>query len=91
MDAEGVQRDTVACDDGEGEAAYIPGDEEVDSRHGCFVNDEGFANYRATMPGYLMYVGVLGNTGNMGSLLDFAWRGNADTPGNPTLWVEPAE
>jgi hypothetical protein len=90
MDAEGVKRDSVACTDGEGESAYIPGEEEVASRHGCFVNDEGYANYRATLPGVLVYIGVLGRTGDMRSLEDFAWRGNQDLPGMPTLWREPA-
>jgi len=91
MDAEGVQRDTVACESGEGEAAYMPGDDEVESRHGCFVNSEGFANYRATAPSYLMYIGVLGKTGNMRALVDFAWRGNDSVPGYPTLWAESAD
>jgi hypothetical protein len=91
MDAEGVKKDSVACTNTEGEAAYIPGDGEIESRHGCFVNDEGYANYRATVPGYLLYIGVLGRSGDMRSLNDFAWRGNRDVPGMPTLWIEPAD
>jgi hypothetical protein len=91
MGDEGVPMDTVACTDVEGEAPYIPGDDENDSRHGCFINAAGYANYRATMPGYLMYVGVLGRTDDMAALRDFAWRGNEDVPGIPTLWHEPAE
>jgi hypothetical protein len=91
MGNEGVPMDTVACTDVEGEAPYLPGDEENDSRHGCFINGEGYANYRATMPGFLMYVGVLGRTNDMAALRDFAWRGNEDVPGIPTLWHEPAE
>jgi hypothetical protein len=89
MDAEGVKRDSVACLDEEGESPYIPGEEETASRHGCFVNAEGYANYRATMPGFLIYVGVLGRTSDMRSLEAFAWRGNQDLPGMPTLWTEP--
>jgi hypothetical protein len=91
MNAEGVVRDSGSCVDGEGESAYVPGEGEVASRHGCFVNDEGYANYRATLPGSLLYIGVLGRTGDMTSLEDFAWRGNQDTPGAPTLWNAPED
>jgi hypothetical protein len=90
MDAEGVTRDSGSCADGEGEGAYVPGENEVPSRQGCFVNDEGYANYRATVPGSLLYIGVLGRTSDTGALEDFAWRGNQDTPGGPTLWSEAA-
>jgi hypothetical protein len=38
-----------------------------------------------------MYVGVLGRTNDMAALRDFAWRGNEDVPGIPTLWHEPAD
>ncbi|HEY3334029.1 MAG TPA: hypothetical protein VGK16_02240 [Candidatus Limnocylindrales bacterium] len=90
MDAEGVKRNSVACVDGAGESPYTPGGDTVASRQGCFVNDAGYANYRATIPAYLLYVGVLGRTGDMAALANFAWRGNEDVPGMPTLWAEPA-
>jgi hypothetical protein len=91
MDAEDVPRDTVACinAEGEGEAAYIPGEDAVGDRHGCFINAEGYANYRAVSG--LLYMGILGRSDDMEALADFAWRGNQDTPGMPTLWSEPAE
>lgn len=89
MDAEGVERDSGSCDDGQGEHAYMPGDDGVQHRHGCFVNDEGFANYRATLPIHHVYIGVLGRTADTGALEVFAWRGNLDVPGSPTLWAEP--
>jgi hypothetical protein len=91
MTVEGVRLDSGNCRDGEHEGAYIPGpeDEFVAYRGGCFINDEGFANYRATLGGSHVYIGVLGRTDDMPYLEDFAWRGNQDTPGTPTLWVNP--
>jgi hypothetical protein len=80
--------DSGACVPGEGEGAYIPyGDDEfAPDRHACYVNDEGYGNYRATLSGVHVYVGLLGRSANMRSLEDWAWFGNQDTPGNPTLW-----
>lgn len=90
MTAEGVAFDSGNCRDGEHEGAYTPGGEEIASRNGCFINDEGYANYRATMPGSHVYIGILGKDDNMVGLEDFAWLGNRDTPGTPTLWGEPS-
>jgi len=47
MTAEGVELDSGSCYDGEGEHAYTPGEGLVLDRNGCFLNDEGYANYRA--------------------------------------------
>ncbi|HEX6868081.1 MAG TPA: hypothetical protein VF119_04705 [Candidatus Limnocylindrales bacterium] len=89
MRAEGVPLETVACIEGEGEGSYVPYEDGVSPmRNGCFVNDEGFANFRATLGGG-MYVGVLGTSDDMVALVDYAWKGNQDTPGMPTLWSEP--
>jgi hypothetical protein len=90
MDSEGVKRDGSGCSAGEEEAAYTPGEGEVADRHGCFVNDQGYANYRATISGSDVYIGILGKTKDMRALEDFAWLGNEDVPGRPTLWSEPA-
>ena len=77
------------CSEGESERGYIPSDGElVPDRAGCFINDAGIANYRATRPSRV-YIGVLGRTADMGALEDWAWKGSMDTPGSPTLWVEP--
>ena len=89
MQAEGVETESGGCDDREGEAAYIPDEGLAPDRNGCFVNAEGYANYRATMSGNHVYIGVLGRTSDMRVLADFAWRGNQDVPGMPTLWGEP--
>ena len=94
MDAEGVVRDSGGTADKEGESAYVPGDDEdepLPDRHGNFVNAEGYANYRATLSGNHVYIGILGRTGDMGSLIDFAWRGVKDVPGQPSLWGIPID
>jgi hypothetical protein len=86
MRTEGVEIESGTCDNGESEHAYMPGPGMVVERAGCFLNEEGFANYRATLPGSHVYIGILGTSGNMVALEDFAWKGNEDVPGAPTLW-----
>lgn len=90
MNAEGVATNSGSCFDGEGEAAYTPGDGIVPHRDGCFVNDEGIANYLATLPGVHVSIGIYGRSGDTRALSSFAWLGNQDTPGNPTLWGAPS-
>jgi hypothetical protein len=89
---EGPKVGSGACADGdEGESAFIPGepDDVLADRHACFLNDQGYANYRLTMSGGL-YVGLLGRSANMTALEDVAWRGSVDVPGYPTIWSERA-
>lgn len=93
MTVEGVQIDSSrGCVDGEGEGAYTPwaDNETAPFRQGCFINDEGYANYRATLPGPHLYIGILGRDANTQALEDFAWKGNQDVPGSPTLWAQPS-
>ena len=80
--------DSGACVPGEGEGAYIPygEDELAPDRHACFVNDQGYGNYRATLSGVHVYMGLLGRTASMRAIEDYAWKGSVDVPGNPTLW-----
>ena len=91
MTAERVALESGNCLDGEHEGAYIPGegDEIVPYRVGCFLNDQGYANLRATLPGAHVYLGVLGRADNMPYLDAFAFWGDQDTPARPTLWVSP--
>jgi hypothetical protein len=35
-----------------------------------------------------VYMGLLGRTKDMRSLEDWAWLGNEDVPGGPTLWQQ---
>jgi hypothetical protein len=86
MKAEGVKLDSGTCADGEAERPYVPGEGLVLERTGCFLNEQGFANYRYTIPGNHVYVGILGTSADMRALEDFAWIGNQDVPGIPTLW-----
>jgi len=82
--------DSGACSPGPGEGAYIPyGEDEFSpNRQACYVNDQGYGNYRATLPGVHVYVGLLGRSRDMRSLEDWAWLGNEDVPGTPTLWQQ---
>ena len=91
MAAEGIELDTGNCIDGEGEGAYVPWEDNelAPYRNGCFINDAGYANYRATLPGEHVYIGVLGRTKATAPLADFAFKGSVDTPGFPTLWLAP--
>ena len=93
MRAEGVALDSGDCREGEGESAFIPwGDEGIaPDRTGCFINDAGYANYRITLGGPHVYIGLLGRTADIRALEDWAWFGSTDTPGNPTLWYQSVE
>jgi hypothetical protein len=86
MRAEGVELDSGSCNDGEAEGAYLPYEGFALDRAGCFVNDDGFANYRYTSTGKHVYIGILGKSADMLALETFAWKGSLDTPGIPTLW-----
>jgi hypothetical protein len=90
MTSERVALESGGCFEGEGESGYVPDEGMSPHRHGCFINDAGFANYRATLPGFHVYIGILGRTADTRALESFAWRGSQDTPGSPTLWGEPA-
>ena len=87
MAAEGVEFDSGSCFDGEGDGQYIPGEEEVMSRHGCFITAQGVANYRLLLPGAHVYVGIVGHNIDTVELQDFAFVGGThDTPSFPTIW-----
>jgi hypothetical protein len=87
MRAEGVTLDHGSCFDGEGDGQYIPGDEDVASRHGCFITPEGVANYRLLLPAAHVYVGIVGHNIDSVELEDFAFLGGTgDTPSFPTVW-----
>jgi hypothetical protein len=88
MTREGIELDSGdGCIVREGEGAYVPWEpgEIAPMRAGCFINAEGYANYRVTT-GMGVYIGILGRTDDMGALAEFAFRGSRDTPSFPTLW-----
>ncbi len=89
LDAEGIGVASGGCFGGEeGEGSYHPEEFEGTgpNRDGCFINDAGRANYRATLSDALVYMGVLGASGDIQALYKWAWLGNLDTPGGPTIW-----
>jgi hypothetical protein len=89
MAQEGVKLNSGICSEGLGEGPYVPGPEdESANRQACFLNDLGVANYRATLSP--VYIGLLGASSNTRALEDFAWKGNQDTPGAPTIWSSPS-
>ena len=90
MTAHGVALNSGGCVNGNGESTYIPGpdDASVRYRNGCFVADA--ANFRAVAPGGQVYIAIVGKSKEVSAQLDaYAWQGNRDTPGAPTLWRAP--
>ena len=91
VSAEGLVVESGACAPGEGESGYIPWDENdglAPYRNACFVNRDGYGNYRLTLPGVHVYAGLLSRTPSMAKLQDWAFLGSVDTPGSPTMWSQ---
>ena len=88
MKAVNIELESGSCDARGGEHSYAPGVDVIIERVGCFLDDEGRANYRALLPGAHVAIGIRGRSDDMQALEDFAWLGNQDTPGNPTLWAQ---
>jgi len=85
----GVKPRSGSCREGVGEDAYVPGDHGATLspyRNGCYLNEHGVANFRYTEPDALVYVGILGTGKDVVALDKWAWRGNQDQPGSPTVW-----
>ena len=85
----GVKPRSGSCPDRAGEVSYVPGDDGATVgpyRYGCYLNEFGVANYRFTDPDSLVYVGILGTGKGLERLHDWAWHGNQDAPGSPTVW-----
>jgi hypothetical protein len=90
MTAHGVALNSGGCVNGNGESTYIPGpdDDSVRQRNGCFVADA--ANFRAIAAGEQVYIAIVGKSRDVSAQLDaYAWKGNEDVPGAPTLWLPP--
>jgi hypothetical protein len=90
MTAHGVALNSGGCVNGNGEGTYVngPQDATVPYRNGCFVADD--ANFRAIAPGGQVYIAIVGTSKEVSPQLDaYAWKGNEDIPGAPTLWLPP--
>lgn len=91
--AQGVEPGTAGgrCVPGQAsEGPYTPFLEdglEVAERGGCYVDEAGLAHYLATNPPFVL-IELDGTTGDMAALEAWAWLGNEDQPGNPTVWRE---
>jgi len=96
MSAHGVALNSGTCFDGRGESTYMPGPDDytVPQRNGCFVTDvaqyRGILDYLTDEGAIHAYIEVVGKTAHVSRDLDtFAWLGNEDVPGAPTLWRSP--
>jgi hypothetical protein len=69
------------------EGSYIPGDGAgfVPERGACYVDEAGHAHSTVTLPPYVL-VEVDGRVGDGMAVQRFAWLGNQDVPGGPTIW-----
>ncbi len=66
----------------------LPEDQlEYPYRGGCFIDAVGRAHYIVTSPPFVLGE-VMGRSrrGDVEAVKDFAWKGNQDVPGEPTLW-----
>jgi hypothetical protein len=89
LGAHGVPiRTNATCAAGEpSEGSYVPGDGAgfVPERGGCYVDEAGLAHAIVTSPPYVL-VEVDGSVGDGPAVERFAWLGNQDVPGGPTIW-----
>ena len=87
----GIKRGSGSCPGSAGEMAYVPEAPGTIGpyRIGCFLNEFGNANLRLTVPDSLVYIGVLGSGRDIRAIWSWAWDGNQDQPGSPTVWREP--
>jgi hypothetical protein len=72
------------------EGAYVPGDDRmaIDERGACWADVAAIAHYLATRPPFVL-LEVEGRAGGtIEGVERFAWLGNQDQPGSPTLWAE---
>lgn len=70
------------------EGSYIPGDSGPTlspERNSCFVDVAAAVHYTVTLPPFGLAM-VDGSGGDAETVRRFAWLGNQDTPGGPTIW-----
>lgn len=76
------------------ESLYWPTGDELGgmNREGCFINEDGFANLRYVWGSPLVFVEVLGNSGDIPALKAWSWydeAGDEPASGGPGLWQPP--
>jgi hypothetical protein len=86
---EGLTPGRGACFDGRGETAYMPGEGLVPFREACFVGRSGVSEYRVTYPEAQVLLAIVGRASPPQELANWAWEGNEDVPGSPTVWHQP--
>ena len=72
------------------EGAWVPGDDQgaVAERNACWFDVDGAPVYIATQPPYVL-ITVTGVSGSqLPTAQQYAWLGNEDVPGAPTVWRE---
>ncbi len=70
------------------EGGYVPGDDHgivVAERGGCYLDAKGKAHYVATVPPFVL-AEVDGKVADIAAVERWAWLGNQDQPGGPTVW-----
>ena len=70
------------------EGAYTPGDDGPvlsPTRSACFAREDGGVQYLATLPPFVL-IELAGIGADPEAVEQFAWLGNQDTPGSPTIW-----
>ena len=70
------------------DGGYVPGDGHgivVAERGGCYLDGSGKAHYAVTLPPFVL-AEVEGKVKDIAAVEGWAWRGNQDQPGGPTIW-----
>ena len=70
------------------QGAYTPGDEGPElsaTRSACFAREDGAVQFLATLPPFVL-IELAGIVADPEAVESFAWLGNQDTPGRPTIW-----
>jgi hypothetical protein len=74
------------------EGPYVPSGEAFDTvpeRAGCSIDVDGHARYVATLPPTVLVM-INGKVDDVSAVEAFAWIGNQDQPGSPTIWRDGA-
>jgi hypothetical protein len=89
IEAEGIEPGVDRPQDSISESSYWPEPAGLmnDGRHAHWLDDAGHGHYLATSMPFVL-LDVTGTDANVDVLYSWAWRGNQDVPGAPTLWRE---